>query len=265
MILEKIFTGKIRVQLLTKLLLNPASTVYLRGLERDLGVSSNTVRLELNKLSDMQLIQEHTETINTKTKQYIVNTKHPMFKSLRGVILQHVGLDQIIENVLDKLGNVEEVYLTGVLALGKNSPFVDLVLVGDIDKAYLYNLIEKSEVLIDKKAFYTGLDVFCLPSRHEPFGIVLLEAFCYGTPVVSSDSEGPKDIITPNFDAVLVGKGSAQELAYGLLHVIKNPELAAKMAANGFVKAKTQYSIESVSERIEQALVQVIARWKAHH
>ena len=151
MILDKIFTGKIRVQLLTKLLLNPASTVYLRGLERDLGVSSNTVRLELNKLSDMQLIQEHAETINTKTKNYTVNTKHPMFKSLRGVILQHVGLDQIIENVLDKLGNVDEVYLTGDLALGKNSPFVDLVLVGDVDKAYLYNLIEKAETLIDKK------------------------------------------------------------------------------------------------------------------
>jgi hypothetical protein len=151
MLLDKIFTGKIRVQLLTKLLLNPASTVYLRGLERDLGVSSNTVRLELNKLSDMNLIQEQTETINTKTKYYTVNTKHPMFKSLRGLILQHVGLDQIIENVLDKLGNVDEVYLTGDLALGKNNPFVDLVLVGDIDKTYLYNLIEKAEALIDKK------------------------------------------------------------------------------------------------------------------
>jgi hypothetical protein len=151
MILDKIFTGKIRVQLLTKLLLNPSSTVYLRGLERDLGVSSNTVRLELNKLSDMQLIQEHAETSNTKTKHYTVNTKHPMFKSLRGVILQHVGLDQIIENVLDKLGNVDEVYLTGNLALGKNNPFVDLVIVGDIDKTYLYKLIEKVEILIDKK------------------------------------------------------------------------------------------------------------------
>ena len=69
MILDKIFTGKIRVQLLTKLLLNPASTVYLRGLERDLGVSSNTVRLELNKLSDMQLIQEQVDDENTKTKR----------------------------------------------------------------------------------------------------------------------------------------------------------------------------------------------------
>lgn len=151
MILDKIFTGKIRVQLLTKLLLNPASKVYLRGLERDLGVSSNTVRLELNKLSEMQLIQEVTESNNTKTKNYTVNTKHPMYKSLRGMILQYVGLDQIIENVLDKLGNVDEVYLTGDLALGKNSPFIDLVLVGDIDKTYLYNLIEKAETLIDKK------------------------------------------------------------------------------------------------------------------
>ena len=151
MILDKIFTGKIRVQLLTKLLLNPASTVYLRGLERDLGVSSNTVRLELNKLSDMQLIQEQTDVENTKTKHYTVNTKHPMFKSLRGVIMQYVGLDQIIENVLDKLGNVDEVYLTGDLVLGKNNPFVDLVIVGDVDKAYLYQLIEKAETLIDKK------------------------------------------------------------------------------------------------------------------
>jgi predicted nucleotidyltransferase len=151
MILDKIFTGKIRVQLLTKLLLNPSSTVYLRGLERDLEVSSNTVRLELNKLSEMQLIQEHSETNNTKTKYYKVNVNHPMFKSLRGVILQYVGLDQIIENVLEKLGNVDEVYLTGDLALGKNNPFVDLVIVGDIDKGYLYQLIEKAEKLIDKK------------------------------------------------------------------------------------------------------------------
>lgn len=155
MILDKLFTGKIRVQLLTKLLLNPTNTVYLRGLERDLGVSSNTVRLELNKLSELQLIQEHNDILNiknsTKTKNYTVNTKHPMFKSLRGLIMQYVGLDQIIENVLEKLGNIDEVYLTGELAQGINSPFVDLVVVGDIDKNYLYQLIEKAELLIDKK------------------------------------------------------------------------------------------------------------------
>ena len=151
MLLTKLFSGKIRVRLLTKLLLNPASKVYLRGLERELGVSSNTVRLELNKLSDMHLIQVHDDTKNTKIKNYSVNTLHPLFSPLRSIILQYVGLDQIVEQIIEKLGNVEKVLLTGDLALGKNSSFVDLVIIGEIDKPYLHKLIEKVEPLIGKK------------------------------------------------------------------------------------------------------------------
>ena len=151
LVLDHLFSGKIRVALLTKLLLNPVSKVYLRGLERDLGVSSNTVRLELNKLQEMHLIQVQEEEENTKVKHYVVNQAHPMFQTLRGIILQFVGLDQIVDQIIKKLGNVDQVYLTGELAEGKNSPFVDLVLVGNVDRPYLYQLIEKVEPLIQKK------------------------------------------------------------------------------------------------------------------
>lgn len=151
LVLDKLFSGKIRVRLLTKLLLNPASKVYLRGLERDLGVSSNTVRLELNKLSNMQLIELQQKGGNSRLKQYAVNTKHPLYNQLRRIILQYVGLDQIVEQIIQKLGNLDKVYLTGDLAKGQNSTFVDLVIVGDIDKPYLYQLIEKVEPLIGKK------------------------------------------------------------------------------------------------------------------
>lgn len=151
MLLNHLFSGKIRIRLLTKLLLNPASKVYLRGLEKELGVSSNTVRLELNKLSDMHLIEMQEEDAKAKVKHYAVNTGHPLFSSLRNIILQHVGLDQIIEQVIAKLGDLDKVYLTGDLAQGKNSSFVDLVIVGDIDKTYLHKLIDKVEPLIGKK------------------------------------------------------------------------------------------------------------------
>lgn len=155
MILNKFFSGKIRLQVLTKLLINPANAVYLRGLQKDLGVSSNTVRVELKKLSEMQLIVEQSREIltmsSTKTKYYVVNTSHPLFNSLRGLILQYVGLDQIIEQVLIKLGDINGVYLIGDLALGKYSHFVDLVIVGEIDKAYMFQLIEKAETVIFKK------------------------------------------------------------------------------------------------------------------
>ena len=151
MLLNNLFSGKIRIRLLTKLLLNPASKVYLRGLEKELGVSSNTVRLELNKLSEMQLIEIQEEDTKTKVKHYAVNTRHPLFSSLRNIILQHVGLDQILEQVIAKLGKLDKVYLTGDLAQGKNSSFVDLVIVGEIDKPYLYKLIDKVEPMIGKK------------------------------------------------------------------------------------------------------------------
>ena len=147
MVLDNIFSGKIRIALLTKLLLNPASKVYLRGLERDLGVSSNTVRTELNKLQDMHLIEAQEDSENTKVKNYVVNQGHPMFKTLRGIIMQFVGLDQIIK----KLGILDQVYLTGDLAEGKNSPFVDLIIVGEVDKTYLYQLMEKSGTFGSKK------------------------------------------------------------------------------------------------------------------
>lgn len=149
--LDHLFSGKIRIRLLTKLLLNPASKVYLRGLEKELGVSSNTVRLELNKLSDMQLIEVEEADANAKVKHYTANTGHPLFTSLRNIILKHVGLDQILEQVIAKLGDLDQVYLTGDLAQGKNSHFIDLVIVGNIDKIYLHKLIDKVEPLIEKK------------------------------------------------------------------------------------------------------------------
>lgn len=150
-LLDQLFTGKIRIRLLTKLLLNPAAKVYLRGLERELDVSSNTVRLELAKLSEMHLIEADSNDAQSKVKHYSVNTHHPLFASLRGIILKYVGIEQVLEQVIAKLGNVEKVYLTGDLAEGKNSNFVDMVLVGNINKTYLHNLVDKAEPLIEKK------------------------------------------------------------------------------------------------------------------
>ena len=97
------------------------------------------------------MIEAHYDGKNTKIKKYSVNTLHPLFTPLRTIILQYVGLDQIIEQIIQKLGNVEKVFLNGDLALGKNSSFIDLVIIGDIDKPYLHKLIEKVEPLIAKK------------------------------------------------------------------------------------------------------------------
>lgn len=146
-----LFTSKIRIQLLNKLLLNPAMEVYLRGVEREMGVNSNTARIELNKLADLNLIQVVKEAEPAKIKKYQINTQHPMFSGLRALVLKHVGIDQIIDNVINQLGDVDRVLLTGDSAAGKDAAIIDLIIVGAIDKSYLQTLIEKVERTIQKK------------------------------------------------------------------------------------------------------------------
>lgn len=114
----------------------------------------------------------------------------------------------------------------------------------------------------DKRAFFTAIDIFCLPSLHEPFGIVLLEAFANGAPVVSTDSEGPSEIITPNYDALVVEKGDAEKLADALARLLDNPAQADSLAANAFAKTRLRYSTEVVAEQIEKALETIIERRK---
>lgn len=62
-----------------------------------------------------------------------------------------MGIDAIIEKVFNKLGHIEQVYVTNDWAEGKESPFIDLVVVGQVDRNYMLDLIDKAEKRIQKK------------------------------------------------------------------------------------------------------------------
>ena len=130
--------------------MNPNSQVYLRQLEKELNVSSNTVRLELNKFSEMNLIEEVLGD-KTKVRKYKANLLHPLYLNLRNIIYQYLGIDQLLEEIFNKLGNLKEVYLTGDFAEGKDALFIDLIVVGEIDRLYYNQLAEKAEILLNKK------------------------------------------------------------------------------------------------------------------
>ena len=81
-----------------------------------------------------------------------VNTNFPMFSELQKIAFKQFGIDQIIEQVIEKLGDVEAVYLTGALARGLDTNVVDVTLVGtDIDNSYLAKLVQKTEELVGRK------------------------------------------------------------------------------------------------------------------
>jgi hypothetical protein len=146
-----LISSKTRVKLLLKFFLNSNTTAYLRNLEAEFGESSNAIRLELNKFEQTGLLESFSEG---NKKIFQANKKHPLFGDIHNILIKHVGFDTIIEKVINNMGEVDKVLVTGAYAKGLDNPVIDLIFVGNIDRAYLTHLVEKVENLIHRKIRY---------------------------------------------------------------------------------------------------------------
>lgn len=149
--LETLITSKTRIKLLLKFFLNTNNTGYLKNLQQEFEDSSNGIRIELNKLEEAGLLK--SENVGNK-KVFRANKKHPLFNDIHSIIIKYIGIDFLIERVIERLGNINKVYLIGSIAKGLDVPIIDIIIVGEIDKNYLIQLIDKAEPLLKKKIRY---------------------------------------------------------------------------------------------------------------
>ncbi len=138
-----------------KLFLNPGTTAHLRGLAEEFDESTNAVRLELNRFEEAGMLSSES---NGNKKLYKANESHPLFREINNLLLKHIGVDRIVENMISRVGRLEKLYLTGDYAKGKDSGIIDLVFVGNVDKAFLTDKVPKAEKLIKKKIRYLVYD-----------------------------------------------------------------------------------------------------------
>ncbi len=146
--LESLITSKTRIKLLLKFFINPSTKAYMRELAKELDVSTNSIRLELNRLEESNLLISQTQG---RTVQYRANTENALFKDIRSIALKYVGIDSLIENIISKLGDLRSAYIIGDYAHGMDTRIIDVVLIGSIDKDILNQLVEKTEILIHRK------------------------------------------------------------------------------------------------------------------
>ncbi len=149
--IDSLITSKTRIKLLLRFFLNSRASGYLRGLEQEFGDSSNAIRLELNRFEEAGLLEASLEG---NKKYYTANTDHPLYSDINNIIRKHIGLDQIVSNVIERLGQLEAVYLTGSFARGLDSSIIDILLIGDVDQSYLSQLMHKVEALISRRIRY---------------------------------------------------------------------------------------------------------------
>lgn len=147
--LNKLITSKTRLRLLIKFFVNQANRGYLNGLATEFNESTNSIRKELNHLSEAGYLEKYKD--NNKVA-YKANIKHPMFEILQKVVFKHLGLEEIVEHVLAQMGDVGEIHLIGDYAKGLDTGSIEVLLIGEqLNTKYISQLEEKIENLIERK------------------------------------------------------------------------------------------------------------------
>ena len=147
-LLSGIISSKTRIKLLIRFFFNPKTRSYLRELAKEFNVSSNAVREELNQLTKTNLLKSEK---SGRQVFYQANTEHSLFPELRSMVSKVMGIDQVIDSIITRLGNLEKAYLVDDYAEGKDSGIIDIILVGDVNQYHLNDLSRKTERYIKRK------------------------------------------------------------------------------------------------------------------
>lgn len=116
----------------------------------------------------------------------------------------------------------------------------------------------------NKDEFFDSIDIFILPSFGETFGIVLLEAMLYNTPIVTSNSWGPDEIIEEGVDGLKVPREDAEKMpeliADAIERLVKDEEFARKLAVNASKKFFEKYTCEKVGRKLCDIIESIVQK-----
>jgi glycosyltransferase involved in cell wall biosynthesis len=111
----------------------------------------------------------------------------------------------------------------------------------------------------DRGALLAAADICVLPSRWEPFGTVMLEAWAAGTPLVAAASQGPAALISDGANGLLVPIDDAPALAAAIRRLIADTALEARLVERGRADYQAGFTREAVTQRMIALYTEIIA------
>lgn len=111
----------------------------------------------------------------------------------------------------------------------------------------------------DVAPLFAAADLFVLPSRDEPFGIVVLEAMAAGVPIVATRTAGPLEVLNADM-AALVDVGDVAALATAIANALADPAAAQARAARAVTEFTSTYAAAAVVPRYERIYEELLTR-----
>jgi DNA-binding transcriptional ArsR family regulator len=163
--LNSLITSKTRLRVLVKFFIRAANKGHLNALASEFGESTNGVRKELNKLKDAGYLISNKEQNKVI---YRANTEHPLYSVLQQLVKKHLRLDEMVEAIVKRIGDVQKIILIGDYAKGIDSGLIEVLLIAkNINENYIIELEKKLKNKIGRKV------VFFMDSEDD--GIVLYD------------------------------------------------------------------------------------------
>lgn len=94
----------------------------------------------------------------------------------------------------------------------------------------------------DPSSFYGACDLFVCPSRHEPLGNVILEAWAHKKPIIAANSQGPKELIEDRITGFLFPIDDVGALASLMVECLEDKELREDVAQQGYTFMAENFS-----------------------
>lgn len=165
-----------------------------------------------------------------------------------------------------------DVAINAVRVLRDRGTHATLRIAGDVFPGYewyereLVELVE-TQKLADRVSFLGFLpdivpelhdtDILLVPSRLEPFGTIAAEGMAAGRPVIVSDVQGLREIVTDGETGIVVPPESPEAIADAVERLIRDPGEAHRLAQNGHEHVVSAFS----AERYRQRILDICERW----
>ena len=182
------------------------------------------------------------------------NIQNPLVISISQMCFDK-GTEDTVEAVrqLWAAGIEVDLALAGAI-LEPFAQFLDQLPTKDRERIHVLGFVSDEE----RYDMLAAADILSMPSRTDSFGVVYLEAWLYGKPVIGANTWGVNSVIAHDEDGILVPFNDKAAVAEAIKHLIEEPALAQSMGEKGRNKVMTEHTWDHKIGSIEKIYTQLV-------
>ena len=188
--LQKLFSSKVRVELLGAFFLHPDKAFYIREVERITGEDHRNVSRELQNLEGIGLLISYRQG---NLRYFHLNRQFVLYNELRSMYLKTRGVAAVLKETLTRIDDIEISFIYGSFAAGTESEKsdIDLMVIGKLPLEDLLQRIREPEKILGREiqvSLYDPSEIITRLSQNDPF--------------ITEVLKNPKIVLTGNEDGL---------------------------------------------------------------